>query len=599
MRRFAQPILRAIALVLALLPGPPAAAGQPTHGLAMHGEPALPPGFSHFPYADPEAPKGGRLVLGLPGTFDGLNPHVVKGVAPDAVSRFVLQSLMVRSLDEPFTLYGLVANAVEIDAGRSRATFRLDPRARFSDGVALTARDVAFSFELLRSRGKPFHRASFAGVASVEVIDDQTIRFDMPDSGDRELPLLIGLMPIFPAHATDSESFEENTLKPMVGSGPYAVSEVRPGERVTLTRRPDYWGADLPTGRGLNNFDEIRYDFYRDANTLLEAFKAGLYDLRVENDPARWSTGYDFALAREGRIRREAVPVRTPKGMNAFVLNTRRPLLSDARVREALSLLFDFDWVNRNLYFAAMRRTASYFEGSDLASTGQPASAEERRLLEGVAIRDDVMEGRWLPPGSDGSGGDRAAAREALRLLGEAGFGLQNGTLRRRDTGEPLSFEILVTNRAQERLALNYAGSLARIGVTARVRVVDDVQYWRRLTSFDFDVVQWTWAASLSPGNEQRNRWSPAAAERSGSLNYAGVREPAVDRVIDAMLAAETRAAFVDAVRALDRLLLAGFYVVPLFNLPDQWLAFDAGLRKPVHRPLLGVPVELWWRESP
>ncbi len=598
MRRFAHPFLRAIALVLALLPAA-AAAGAPTHGIAMHGEPALPPGFSHFPYADPEAPKGGRLVLGLPGTFDGLNPFVVKGVAPDAVSRFVLQSLMVRSIDEPFTLYGLVARAVEIDPERTVATFRLDPRARFSDGVALTARDVAFSFELLRERGKPFHRASFRGVRGVEVVDDHTIRFDMTGTGDRELPLLIGLMPIFPAHATDAEAFEENTLKPMVGSGPYAVSEVRPGERVTLTRRTDYWGADLPVAQGFNNFDEIRYDFYRDANTLFEAFKAGLYDLRIENDPARWSTGYDFALAREGRIRREAVPIGTPKGMNAFVFNTRRPLFADARVREALGLLFDFDWVNRNLYFGAMRRTASFFEGSELASTGRPASAAERLLLAGAGVRADILEGRWAPPGSDGSGGDRAVAREALRLLNEAGWILQGGTLRRREGGEPFAFELLVTSRAQERLALNYSGSLGRLGIAARVRVVDDVQYWRRLAGFDFDMVQWTWGASLSPGNEQRNRWSPAAAERGGSLNYAGVREPAVDRVIDAMLAARTRGEFVDTVRALDRLLLSGFYVVPLFNLPDQWLAFEASLRKPAARPLLGVPVELWWRESP
>ena len=599
MRRFAHPLLRAIALLLAFLPGFDAVAGAPTHGIAMHGEPALPPDFPHFPYADPEAPKGGRLVLGLPGTFDGLNPFVVKGVAPDAVSRFVLQSLMVRSLDEPFTLYGLVATAIEMDPDRTVATFRLDPRARFSDGAALTAWDVAFSFELLRERGKPFHRASFGGVKSVEVLDDHTIRFDMTGAGDRELPLLIGLMPIFPAHATDAATFEENTLKPMVGSGPYAVSEVRPGERVTLTRRTDYWGTDLPVGRGLNNFDEIRYDFYRDANTLFEAFKAGLYDLRVENDPARWSSGYDFALAREGRIRREAVPIRTPQGMNAFVFNTRRPLFADPRVREALGLLFDFEWVNRNLYFGAMRRTSSFFEGSDLASTGRPASAGERRLIEGAGVRPDILEGRWAPPGSDGSGVDRTAAREALRLLNEAGWVLQGGTLRRREGAEPFAFELLVTSRAQERLALNYSGSLGRLGITARVRVVDDVQYWRRLGSFDFDMVQRTWGASLSPGNEQRNRWSPAAAERQGSLNYAGVREPAVDRIIDAMLAAETRADFVDTVRALDRVLLSGFYVVPLFNLPDQWLAFEASLRKPAYRPLLGVPVELWWRESP
>ena len=593
MRRLA-PLLRA-ALLLALAAVAPARAEAPArHGIAMHGEPALPPGFPHFPYAHPGAPKGGRVVLGLPGTFDGLNPFVVKGVAPDAVSRFVLQGMMVRSLDEPFTVYGLVAREVEMPPDRSRVAFRLDPRARFSDGRPVTARDVAFSFDLLRRHGKPFHRASFGQVTAVEVRDDHTIGFDLSGAGDRELPLLIALMPIFPAHATDPEAFAENTLRPMIGSGPYAVTEVRPGERVVLTRRPDYWGADLPVAVGQFNFDEIRYDFYRDANTLFEAFKAGLYDLRLETDPARWATGYDFGLVRDGRIVRESLPIRTPKGMTAFVLNTRRPLFADPRVREALSLLFDFDWVNRNLYFGAMRRTSSYFEGSDLASSGRAASPGERALLAGAPVRPDILEGRWSP---EDAGGERATAREALRLLAEAGWILRDGVLRR--GGEPFAFEMLVTSRAQERLALNFAASLSRIGVAARVRVVDDVQYWRRLGTFDFDMVQWTWGSSLSPGNEQRNRWSPAAAARQGSLNYAGVTEPGVDRIIDAMLAAETREGFVDAVRALDRLLLSGFYVVPLFHLPDQWLAFEAGLRKPATRPLLGLPLDLWWRESP
>lgn len=589
------PVLAALLALVALAIAGPAPAGA-RHGIAMHGEPALEPGFPHLPYANPDAPKGGRLVLGLPGTFDGLNPFVVKGVAPDAVNRFVLQSLMTRSLDEPFTLYGLVAREVDMPADRSSIVFHLDPRARFSDGAPLTTRDVAHSFDLLRRHGKPFHRSSFGAVRAVEVIDESVIRFDLAGAGDRELPLLIGLMPIFPAHATDPETFAENTLRPIVGSGPYAITEVRPGERVTLVRRPDYWGADLPVTRGQFNFDEIRYEFYRDANTLFEAFKAGLYDLRLETDPARWHGGYDFALAREGRVVREAFPLRTPKGMNAFVFNARRPLFADARVREALGLLFDFDWVNRNLYFGAMRRTTSFFEGSELASTGRPASAAERRLLAGLPVRPEVLEGTWAPAVHEG---ERAAAREALRLLGEAGWTLQGGTLRRREGGEPFAFEMLVTNRAQERLALNFSGSLARIGIAARVQVVDDVQYWRRLSAFDFDLVQWTWGASLSPGNEQRNRWGVAAAERQGSLNYAGVREPGVDRLIDAMLAAGTREAFVEAVRALDRLLLSGHYVVPLFHLPDQWIAFEAGLRKPAARPLLGLPVDLWWRESP
>lgn len=567
-------------------------------GLAMHGEPALPEGFAHLPYADPEAPKGGRVVLGIQGTFDSLNPLIIRGVAPDALPRYVLQSLMARSADEPFTLYALVARAYEMPEDRSAITFRLDPRARFSDGVPLTTKDVAFTFELLKKHGKPFHRSSLALVRAVEMADAHTIRFDLTGAGDRELPLILAMMPIFPAHATEAERFDQTTLKPPVGSGPYEIAEVKPGERLTLRRRADFWAADLPTCRGLYNFDEIRYDFYRDANSLFEAFKAGLYDFRIETEPTRWATGYDIPAVRDGRIVRETVPLGIPKGMNGFVFNTRRPQFSDIRVREALGYLFDFGWVNRNLYFGMLRRTTSYFEGSDLSSHGRPADERERALLAPFpdAVRPDILDGRWAPSATDGSGRDRELARKALDLLGRAGWTLESDGLRRNGTGELFAFELLVSSRAQERLALNYAGSLARIGIRVSVRLVDDVQYWRRLSTFEFDMVQWLWAGTPSPGNEQRNRWSIEAAGRQGSLNYAGARSPAVDAMIDRLLAARSRENFVAAVRALDRVLLSGFYVVPLFNVPDQWIAHVAALRHPASTPLFGPGLEIWWR---
>jgi peptide/nickel transport system substrate-binding protein len=580
-------------------PARPASPGETLHGIAMHGEPALPPG-SPLPYADHEAPQGGRMTLALQGTYDSLNPLIVLGVAPDAVPRYVLQSLLMRSADEPFTLYGLVARSVEMPQDRSAITFNLDRRARFSDGHPLTAEDVRFTFELLKEHGKPFYRSTYGQVIAVEVIDPHRIRFDLSGSNNRELPLNIGMMPIFAAHATSAPAFNKTTLTPPIGSGPYEIAEVKPGERLTLRKRKDFWAADLPILKGVFNFEEIRYDFYRDANTLFEAFKAGLYDWRAEPDPARWVTGYDFPAVHEGRIRRASLPIRTPKGMNGFVFNTRKALFRDVRVREALGYLFDFDWVNRNLYFGVLQRSDSYFAGSDLSSRGRPAGVEERRLLEHFpeAVRADIVEGRWSPATADGSGRDRDMARRALALLGEAGWVLGSEGLRKGVTGEPFAFEIMVNSRQQERLALNFAQGLQRIGVKASIKLVDDVQYWRRLGRYEFDMIQWAWPASASPGNEQRGRWGSDGAENPGSLNYAGVKSQAVDRLIDALLEAETRDDFVSAVRALDRVLLSGFYVVPLFHVGEHWLAFDAGLDRPAETPLLGTTIDVWWRKS-
>lgn len=598
-------LLRILGLLATLIPaglGPMSAArSEPLrHGIAMHGEPALPPDFTHLPYANPDAPKGGRITLAIQGTFDSLNPYIVLGVAPPAVSNYVLQSLMMRSQDEPFTLYGLVARSVEMPDDRSSVTFHLDPLARFSDGRPLTAEDVRFTFELLKQRGKPFYRSSFGPVKRVEIQDPHRIRFDLSGANDRELPLLIGIMPIFAAHATDPDTFDKTTLTPPLGSGPYLITEVRPGERVVLKRRKDFWGEDLPVLQGLYNFDEIRYDLYRDANTMFEAFKAGLYDYRLEGDPTRWATGYDFPGIQSGRVTRETVPVQLPKGMNGLVFNTRRPLFSDARVREALGFMFDFDWLNRNLFYGLLTRSDSYFAGSELSSADRPAGEIEKRLLASFpgAVREDILEGRWTPPSADGSGRDRDMARKALALLAEAGWTLSNNVLRNQTTGEPFTFEMLVNSRQQERLALNVAQSLERIGIQARVRLVDDVQYWRRISRFEYDMIQWVWPASASPGNEQRNRWGSTAARKDGSFNYSGATSPAIDGMIDALLTAKTREEFVSSVRALDRVLLSGFYVIPLFYVGDQWLVYDSHLRKPGKAPMFGSFNDVWWRES-
>ncbi|WP_244548258.1 extracellular solute-binding protein [Bosea vaviloviae] len=581
-------------LILAMGAHSHAESPSSAHAIAMHGEPALPPGFSHLPYADPDAPKGGRIVFGLQGTFDSLNPLVVLGVAPDAVPRYVQQSLLYRSADEPFTAYGLLASRVELNEARTRLAFEIDERARFSDGTPVTADDVLFTFEMLKTKGKPFHRSSLGRVTKAEAPSPRSVVFELGDGSNRELPLVIGAMPIFARHATNADTFGETSFKPALGSGPYLVSEVRPGEALTLKRRKDFWAENHPLTRGLFNADEIRYDFYRDANALFEAFKAGLYDIRLEPDPTRWMTGYDVPAVRDGRIVREALRFQAPKGMTGLVFNTRRPGFADVRVREALGIMFDFEWVNRNLFHGVYRRAGSFFSDSELSALGVPADSREKTLLAAFpgSVRDDILAGSWVPAASDGSGRDREQARKALDLLKAAGYELQDGVLRNTRTAEPLAFEITVTNRPQERLALNYAASLGRLGVGVSVRLIDDVQYWRRLSAFDFDMIQWTWPASASPGNEQVGRWGSANADRKGALNYAGVKSPTVDAALQALLAAREREDFVAAVRVLDRALLSGFYVVPLYYLPETWLAHSRDVTLPTRKPAYFLATE-------
>jgi peptide/nickel transport system substrate-binding protein len=598
-RAVAGTIFAMLALILAM--GAPSHAESPKsglaivdHAIAMHGEPALPRGFTHLPYADPNAPKGGRIVFGQQGTFDSLNPLVVLGVAPDAVPRYVQQSLLFRSADEPFTAYGLLASRIELNEERTRLAFEIDERATFSDGRPVTAQDVLFTFEMLKTKGKPFHRSSLARVTKAQAPSPRRVEFELGDGSNRELPLVIGAMPIFAKHATNAETFGETSFKPALGSGPYVVGDIVPGATITLKRRKDFWAEDHPLTRGLFNADEIRYDFYRDANALFEAFKAGLYDIRIEPDPTRWMTGYDVPAVRDGRIIRETLEFQSPKGMTGLVFNTRRPFFADIRVREALGILFDFEWVNRNLFHGVYRRAGSFFSGSELSALGVPADAREKALLAAFpgAVREDILAGTWSPSATDGSGRDREQARRALDLLNQAGFGMVDGVLRHMKGGDALAFEITVTNRPQERLALNYAQSLGRLGIAVTVRLIDDVQYWRRLSTFDFDMIQWTWPASASPGNEQIGRWGSANAERKGALNYAGVASPAVDATLQALLGAREREDFVAAARTLDRLLLSGFYVVPLYYLPDTWLAHGRDIVLPARKPTYFLSTE-------
>lgn len=574
--------------------------GRISHAIAMQGEPALAPDFKCLPYADPAAPKGGTLRLGEYGAFDNLNPYGVNaGTTAAGIAGPVYESLMARSYDEPFTLYGLVAQSIETDEARDYVVFRLNPAAHFSDGAPITSRDVVFSFNLLKNKGRPQQRAAYGLVKSVEALDESTIRYDLSGADDRELPLILALMPVLPAHSMTEKRFAEEGLAVPLGSGPYKVSEVKPGEKLVLRRDQDYWGKDLAVNCGLYNFDEVVFDYGRDDNSLFEAFKAGLVDYRVESEPHRWVGGYDFAARRDGRVVLESLPLGGPKGLGGFAFNTRRDIFVDPQLREALAAMFDFEWLNANLYSGLYARTKSFFDESELSAAGRPASAAERALLAPFpgAVRDDILEGRWSPPRSDGSGRDRDLAKMALALAAKAGWTLQNGALTR--DGKPLAFEILVIDREQERLALYYSGQLRRIGVDARVRLVDEVQFQRRRQRFDFDMLIGLWQASASPGNEQRMRWGGDSAAQEASYNLAGAKSPAIDAMIAALQAAQSREEFVTAARALDRVLLSGFYVVPLYHARAQWIAYWRRIGHPkvlpnYAQPLFGDVLESW-----
>ncbi|MGE0053248.1 MAG: extracellular solute-binding protein [Hyphomicrobium sp.] len=566
----------------------------------MHGTPKLAAGFDHLPYVNPDAPKGGRIRLGNLGSFDSVNPLIIKGEQAAGVREFSIETLMARDLDEPFTLHGLLAESIDIADDRKSVVFAMNPKARFSDRSPVTVDDVLFSFEMLKTKGRLNHRTYFAKVVSAERLSDTQVRFTFADASDRELPLILGLMPVFSKAATNPDTFEQTTMTPLVGSGPYTITKIDPGRSLTYTRDSDYWAKDEPVSRGRFNFDEIQFDYYRESTAMFEAFKSGLIDLRLEEDPSNWAGSYEFAAVRDGRIIKAAFDIGLPAGMTALAFNTRRDVFKNPKVRQALIMLFDFEWINRTLYNGLYKRTESYFERSYLSSARKPADATERSLLAPyeARVKPEIMAGTYKFAESDGSGQNRANQRLAFDLLKEAGYELQGGKLVDKATGKPLRFEILAHNQVQETLLSAYARSLAPLGINARVRVIDSAQYQRRLNAYDYDMIQTTWASSLSPGNEQLFRWSSANAIAPATWNYAGVQNDAVDAMIAALLAAESEDTFVSSVRALDRVLLSGDYVVPMFYVPNQWVAHWARLKHPDKTPLFGYALDTWWIEE-
>ena len=576
-------------------------------GIAMHGSPALGAGFDHFPYANPDAPKGGKITYGVVGTFDGLNPFVIRSFRTTARGLFadeqfgglVYESLMVRTRDEPFTLYGLIADNVILNDDRTEITFHLNPKARFSDGKAITADDVLFTVDLLKNKGRPPFDRYMKRIEHIEKLNEQTVKMEFPHSKDREFPfILASSMPVLPKHAIDVQNFEKNGLTPIPGSGPYIISHIDAGERIIYERDPNYWGKDLPVNRGLNNFDTVQIEYFRNDNTRFEAFKKGILDVFLEEpaNPNRWRLSYNFPAVRHGDVIKESFKKGTPADMIGFVFNTRKPIFKDRKVRQALSLVFDFEWVNHNLFNDVYSRTEGFWCGSTLSAVGRPASDKEKQLLSPYpgAVLPEVMDGTWHNVKTDGSGIDRASAEKAWQLLREAGYKLQNRRAIGPD-GQPLHFEIMTQSLEEEKIALAYQRSLVRIGVGVDVRTVDDTQYQNRLTSFDYDMIVGKLKASLSPGNEQLNRWGSSSRDLEGSFNFAGTSDPAIDAMISALLDARTNEDFTAAVRALDRVLISGSYYLPLYHLPDQWVAHWSRIEYPAYTPLYGYRLPAWW----
>ncbi len=574
------------------------AAPPARHGIAMHGEPKYGPGFEHFDYVNPDAPVGETLRMHALGSFDTLNPYTLKGQAPQGAT-LPFETLMIGADDEPFTEYGLIAESIQVPEDRSWAVFILREEARWHDGRPITVEDVIFSLETLKTQGLPFFRLYYGNVESAEKIGERQVKFTFAESENRELPLIVGQMPILPKHYWDGRDFTATTLEAPLGSGPYRVVRFEPGRYVEYERVEDYWGWRLPVRRGWFNFERVRYDYYRDSTVALEAFKAGHYDYRPENESKKWATEYTFPAVRQGQVVTEEIEHERPAGMQGFVYNLRRPLFADERVRRALAYAFDFEWTNRNLFYGQYERTASYFANSELAARGLP-SAAERALLEPLAehLPEAVFTQPYEPPSADGSGNVRPNLRIAMRLLQEAGWEVRDGRLVHAASGRPFAFEILLVQPTWERISLPFVRNLARLGIEARVRTVDSAQYKNRVETFDFDMIVDVWGQSLSPGNEQRLYWSCAAAETPGSRNSPGICNPAVDRLIEAVIAAPDREALITRTRALDRALLWGHYVIPHWHIGYDRVAYWDRFGRPAETPMMGAQVLTWWAQG-
>jgi microcin C transport system substrate-binding protein len=569
-----------------------------TYGISLYGEFKYQPGFTHFDYANPDAPKGGTMKLSSIGTYDTLNPFVIKGVPAAGVGQ-IFDTLMTRSGDEPATDYPLVAESADIAPDRTSVLFTLRKEARFHDGSPITPDDVAWSFAILRDKGAPLYRFYYGDVTKVEKEGDRGLRFNFKSADNRELPAILSEMPVLSKAYWSSRDFEKTTLDIPLGSGPYKIESVEPGRSITYRRVADYWGKDLPVNKGRFNVDVIRYDYYRDSTVALEAFKAGQYDVRRENSAKYWATGYDGPALRDALIKKEVLPDNNPVAMQGFIYNLRRPLFQDPLVRQALIYAFDFEWSNKNLFYGSYSRTRSYFDNSELAATGVP-QGDELKLLEPFRgqIPDDVFTKEYNPPKYDGSGDNRDGLKQAVALLKQAGWSFKGEQLVNDKTGQPFQFEFLNDDPQIERVALPFIQNLKRLGITATLRTVDVSQYQQRMDNFDYDMTVQVIAQSLSPGNEQREFFGSATADQPGSENKMGIKSPVIDALIEQLIQAPTRADLLTRVHALDRVLQYGYYLVPQYHLGAYWVAYWNKFQHPQVAPKYAFGIDTWWVDT-
>ncbi len=588
-----------VAITLLLLAAPVMAQETTvTHGTSLLGSLKYPAGFAHFDYVDPQAPKGGLVRLATVGAFDSLHPYVLKGRAAAGLG-LTFETLLTPSADESESFYGLIAESIEMPADRSWVAFKLRPEARFHDGSPITVEDVIFSFEMLKTKGHPFYRGYYADIAKAEKAGPRQVRFHFSGGLNRELPAITGQLPVLSKTYFADKDFAKTTLEPILGSGPYRVEAVDPGRSITYRRVADYWGRDLPVNLGQHNFDRLRYDYYRDQTVALEAFKAHAYDYRAENSSKRWATGYASPARDKGLLRQATLPDASPAGMQGFVFNMRRGKFRDRRVRQAISYAFDFEWSNRTLFHGQYKRMRSFFENSELAATGRPGPAE-LELLEPWRgkIPDEIFAQEYQPPKSDGSGNNRRGLRAAKKLLDQAGWKVKEGKLRDPQSGQALEFEILLVQPSFERIVLPMSQFLKRLGITLHTRTVDSAQYQNRVDRFDFDMITMRVGQSLSPGNEQRDFWHSEFADVEGSRNVIGIKHPAVDALVEAIIAAPDRPSLVAASRALDRVLQWNYYVIPQFYLDAFRIVYWDRFGRPARQPDYAVGFSTWWIDA-
>ena len=596
--------LRAFGIAATLIALAQMAVAEPRHAIAMYGEPALPPDFVSLPYANPDAPAGGKIVFGESGSYDSLNPFIVKGATAAGISLLTVETLLGRSYDEAFSLYGVLAESVDTDEARSYVEYTLRDGAKFSDGSPVTPEDVLWSFEKLGTEGSPRYATAWKKIAKSEKIGSRGVRFTFTEL-DRELPLLLGLRPILQKAQWDGKDFTASTLEPPIGSGPYVVAEFEAGRFISYKKNPTWWAKDLPFYKGQHNFDEVRYEYFGDGGIVFESFKSGEISSFRETNPAKWASNYGFPAVLAGDVVKSEIPHQRPSGIEGFVFNTRKPIFADWRVRQALIDAFNFELINQTLNGGAVPRIASYYSNSELgAPAGVAAAGRVAELL--APFKDQLLPGAlegYALPVSDGSEANRGGVRAATALLAEAGWTVQDGVLKDA-AGTPFVFEILLVNGADDTIAAAniYAEALKRVGIVATVTTVDSAQYKERTTAYDFDMTHYIRSLTLSPGNEQTLYWGSAGITEPGTRNWMGMNSPAAEAMIKTMVSSKDRTEFVAATQALDRILISGRYVVPFWYAPVSRIAHAKALRFPEKLPLygdwLGFQPEVWWYQE-